>query len=437
MNHEGNLISRQLQNGLTVLVEPLPDRGFAVVNSWFDVGSAADPPGRSGLAHLTEHVVLGIGDDRDTNGRSTAGSSNATTSFERTNFVDVADPDAVPRVIEAWGRRLRAAATCPVSELEIRAASAVVVEEIEEREQKNRYGSGLRRSLRLLFGPGHPFGRPPVGSPIEVDACTPEDVTDLVTKGYAPERSVLTVVGTVDPAEVMRHAATHLGGLGGAAAVSVGATARATITGATPDYPMPSPGVRREDVEDGQATGLVRYTFALPPERNRLSSAAELMMLLIGGAPWAMLERAPDTGVISTSSEYIAARRGPSIGMIKASVAPGASTESVEEWICRVLADVTAGRVDTDVFEVALARVRVNQLARLSALRERAEDLCRIHAWNGTGGGFAHLAPTVARPCAGGRSTVCLDDVIEVATEWLSRAAIVVFHPYTPQEWIV
>jgi predicted Zn-dependent peptidase len=393
----------RLDNGLAVVVSPDPRLGFAVVDTWHGVGSMADPPGRSGLAHLAEHVCF---DDASLlGGRGAA--ANATTSFERINFVDAGPVDTLPHMLARVADRVaRGCLSPPVAQLARH--RDVVVQEIRQREDAARFGSGLRRSLRLLFGADHPFGRPALGAADELSAVTGEDVAAFIADGFGCRNSVVSVVGSVLPEQV----------------VDLVAAACSSLPPGRPHPRLLPTGVSgggREEVEEGQPAGLVRFTFALPADGDPLADAGEVLMAALAGAPWTVFGArfAAAAGALAVTGEHVRCAAGPSVGMLRVALPPGADLAAVERAVESRLRQVADGGLDDDVRSAGIARCRKQRLALLSGARSRAEELCLQHSWYGD----------AARINARSTPQVSAEDIQRVATAAFAAPATVVFHP--------
>ncbi|WP_406299704.1 insulinase family protein [Embleya sp. NBC_00888] len=406
---------------MTVVVRPDPGLGFVAVNVWHGVGSLHDPPGRSGLAHVVEHILFGAaGDDAAVTHRGE--SANATTAFERTVYVGTGSPDALPTLLDQAVRRLR-----PRTE-ELTASALdrhcrVVLEEIRQREESAAFGSGARRGLRLLFGPDHAFGLPPMGRPGEIAAITPDDVEEFVEDAYARAPVIVTIVGSVEPEYALDLAGRRLAGL----------ASERRSPDHTPVGPAGIAGPRREDVREGSPTALLRYTFALPPEGERLAVAAEVTMAALAGSAWSLLdaELVREHRVVGAVAQHVRCGTGSSIGLVKVSVPAGVDLDRLDQDLtARWTAPAREG-LDEGVLQAARARRGKEYLAVLSRARSCAEELCHREAWE----------RDATRPMRRLRAIheVRAEDVARIASRHLSEPALVAFHAEDPRgtSWIV
>ncbi len=203
-----------LENGLQGIV--IEDTRAPVVTHmvWYKVGSADEPPGKSGVAHFLEHLMF-TGTDELAQGEfsriiaDNGGQDNAFTSFDYTGYFQRIGVERLPLMMKLEADRMR----------DLRLDPAVIVPErdviIEERNQR------VENSPAALFGEeraaaqylNHPYGRPIIGWRHEMSVLTREDVMALSETHYAPNNAILIVAGDVDPSTVQALAAEHYGPL--------------------------------------------------------------------------------------------------------------------------------------------------------------------------------------------------------------------------------
>ncbi|GIH72113.1 M16 family metallopeptidase [Sphaerimonospora thailandensis] len=413
------VVSRRLPGGATVIVRPDPLLGFVALNVWHSTGSIHDPAGRSGLAHLVEHVMSDPAEGAAESVQP-SGSTQATTAYECTNYVDTGPPETLPELLSRAVERIRRG-RAGITAAGLERQRGIVREEIRQREESGRFGSGLRRSLRLLFGADHPFGKPPLGDPEEIAEITPVDVERFIECHYGAARLVVSIVGSVHPEHAMELAARHLGGL---------------PAGPRPETPVLSGpeagGYRREDVREGQRTGMLRYAFALPAAGEHLSAAGEVVMAALAGASWSVLgaDLADYYRLLGSMAQHGRCGCGPSLGLIKIVAPAGVDLCELEDAVTTRLADLAGTGLREDVLAAAKAKRGKEQLAVLGGARTCAEELCREQAWSGDPAGVTGRLAAVR--------AVTADQVAEIAAGSLARPAVVAFHtdPLGNPTWI-
>ncbi|MEZ5202716.1 MAG: pitrilysin family protein, partial [Micropruina glycogenica] len=177
-----------LDNGLRVIVNPDPSVPVVAVNLWYDVGSRDERPGRTGLAHLFEHLMF-EGSANVTSGehlatvQSVGGSANATTWFDRTNYFETVPTGALDLALWLEADRL---ASLQVTQHNLDNQRDVVMEEKRQRYDNVPYGDVMLHLVQLTFPADHPYGHPTIGSMDDLAAATLDDAKAFFATHYAP-----------------------------------------------------------------------------------------------------------------------------------------------------------------------------------------------------------------------------------------------------------
>jgi zinc protease len=209
--------SVRLDNGLRVVVSP--DRGVSVVavNLWYDVGSRHEPAGRSGFAHLFEHLMFegSVHVARNEHMRlvqGSGGSLNATTNPDRTNYFETMPAEHLELAL--WLEADRMGGLVPaLTQQTLDNQREVVKNERRQRYENVPYGDAWLRLLPLLYQPGHPYHHATIGSMADLDAADLATFQEFHRTYYAPNNAVLTVVGDAEPVEVFALAEKYFGAL--------------------------------------------------------------------------------------------------------------------------------------------------------------------------------------------------------------------------------
>lgn len=193
-----------LPNGMTVILHENHDVPLVVVNVSYGVGSRFEPPGRTGFAHLFEHLMF-MGTRRvptkafDAWMEGAGGWNNAWTSNDRTDYYDVGPPTSLDLLLWMEADRLRDLG--PLMTLEkLDAQREVVRNERRQTSENTPYGKVELRLPELLYPVGHPYHHPVIGSHADLEAATVDDVKAFFAKHYDPANASLVVAGDFDPA---------------------------------------------------------------------------------------------------------------------------------------------------------------------------------------------------------------------------------------------
>ncbi len=198
--------TRTLANGLRVYAMPDANTANVSVQVWYDVGSVDDPEGRSGFAHLFEHIMFKSTRNMpeqffDRLTEDVGGFNNASTYDDFTNYFEVVPANHLERVLWAEADRM---GSLVVNEESFSSERDVVKEELRQRVLASPYGRLFYLYLNQTNYTVHPYGRPGIGSIEDLDAATVEDVRAFHATYYRPDNAVLVVAGNFDPAQLDR-----------------------------------------------------------------------------------------------------------------------------------------------------------------------------------------------------------------------------------------
>ena len=205
----------RLANGLTVIVHEDHSAPLAAVNVWYHVGSGREVEGRSGFAHLFEHMMFqgseNVGDDKHFAYIQEAGGTlNGSTNADRTNYFELVPVNYLEMAL--WLEADRMGFLLGAMTEEKLANQRDVVKNERRQSYENRpYGMSSLRMGELLYPEDHPYHWPTIGYQEDLTAASMEDVKSFFRTWYAPNNASLVVVGDVKPAEVKRLAEKYFG----------------------------------------------------------------------------------------------------------------------------------------------------------------------------------------------------------------------------------
>lgn len=206
---------RELSNGLDVYAMPDPAAGTVTIQMWYDVGGKDDPQGRSGFAHLFEHILsrktvnLPYG-HISTMVENAGGSRNASTGQDFTNYYETVPPQYLERMLWAHAERM---ARPVVDEAVFQAERSIVKEELRQRVLAPPYG----RFQQFVIGDNSfdnsIYRRGVIGSIEELDSARIEDARAFHEAYYRPAMATLIVSGNFDPAQLDRLVDEYFGAI--------------------------------------------------------------------------------------------------------------------------------------------------------------------------------------------------------------------------------
>jgi zinc protease len=206
---------RTLPNGLQVYASLDRTTPNVTVQLWYGVGSKDDPAGRSGFAHLFEHLMFKATKDLpaesfDRLTEDVGGLNNASTADDYTNYYEVVPANHLERLIWAEAERM---GTLVVDEANFKSERQVVEEELRQRVLASPYGRLFSLYLPQATYTTHPYHRPGIGSIEELDAATLDDVRAFHEAYYRPDNAALIVVGNFDEGQLNAWVDKYFGAL--------------------------------------------------------------------------------------------------------------------------------------------------------------------------------------------------------------------------------
>jgi zinc protease len=194
---------RTLSNGLQVIALEDHSSPTVSIQVWYRVGSKDDPAGRSGFAHLFEHMMFKAtkymkAEQLDRMTEDVGGSNNAFTADDMTAYHEVVPSNHLERLLWAEAERM---AHLEVDEANFKSERAVVEEEYRQRVLASPYGRFFNQIPASAYLK-HPYKRPGIGSIEDLEAATLQDVIDFHRTYYRPDNATLVVAGDFDPKQL-------------------------------------------------------------------------------------------------------------------------------------------------------------------------------------------------------------------------------------------
>ena len=199
----------QLANGLTVILSEDRRAPVAAVDLWYQVGAVDERPGRSGFAHLFEHLMFQgskhlNGDERTVFAmlqRNGATNLNGTTEWDRTNYFETMPNDRLELALWLESDRMGFLLDT-VDQKKLDTQREVVRNERRQSVENTPYQRGEVRLVELLYPKPHPYFGAVIGSHEDLQAASLEDVRGFFRTYYAPNNASLAIVGDFDKAKV-------------------------------------------------------------------------------------------------------------------------------------------------------------------------------------------------------------------------------------------
>jgi predicted Zn-dependent peptidase len=352
-----NFTDTKLDNGLRVIIAPDHSAPVCAVSVTYNVGSRNEQPGRTGFAHLFEHMMF-EGSENVGKGEhfiviyNNGGDANGTTNEDRTNYFETLPKNQLDLGLFLEADRMK---SLVVNQANLDNQRNAVQEERRLGIDNEPYGRSNLEIDNLAydnFGYKHSV----IGEMRDLDAASVQEVKDFFRVYYAPDNAVLVVVGDVDPDEAMQKVKRYFGSIG--------------------SQPSPPPvdvseaqhyGERREVTVDPLARlPMVLIAYRIPPGNTPDNYALRVLGDILGSGQSSRFYRhlVKDKELASEISVQTDARRGPSLMYVQATPRPGVRPEDLEAAIYDEIAQIQKDRItETEIEKVRrqFLRAQINR----------------------------------------------------------------------------
>ncbi len=261
---------RTLANGLRVYALRDTATSNVAIQVWYDVGGKDDPAGRSGFAHLFEHLMFKatrnlVPEQFDRLTEDVGGANNASTNDDYTEYHETVPANHLQRLLFAEADRMASLVVEPAS---FGSERSVVVEEYRLRVLAQPYGKLFSTYLPALSYTTHPYARGVIGSIANLDSATIDDVRAFHATYYRPDNAVLVVSGNFDPAQLDRWVDQYFAG------IKRPTTPIPRVTVAEPVRAAP---VTRTVYEPNTPLPAVLLSYPIPPDKAADTPALQVL----------------------------------------------------------------------------------------------------------------------------------------------------------------
>ena len=371
----------RLENGLLLTLSPDRTAPIVAVNLWYHVGSANEREGRTGFAHLFEHMLFQGSEHVAANEhfeliQRAGGTLNGSTWLDRTNYFETVPSQQLELALwleaDRMGRLLPA-----MTQEKLDTQRDVVKNERRWSVDNQPYGSWWEKLPALCFPPTHPFHHSLMGSMEDLSAASLEDVAAFFQTFYTPDNAVLSIAGDIDEGEVRMLVNRYFGW------IPRGSGRPALPSMAVPDH---FGSWLREVVEDDVAVPRIFLACRTPVFGSDGYYASSTISAMLGTGRGSRLHRklVRERQLASTAAAFtFDLSKGSDLLVIDATARPGVSAEALEQGIAEVLDELrTQGPVDGELDRV-LAQTETEFLTSMQGAGDRAEQLSRFATYYG------------------------------------------------------
>ncbi|MEC7518774.1 MAG: pitrilysin family protein [Myxococcota bacterium] len=412
----------QLDNGLRVVMSPDRTVPTVAISVYYDVGSRNEERGRSGFAHLFEHMMF-QGSENVAKGEhfslimNRGGSLNGTTSHDRTNYFETLPSNELALGLWLEADRMRSLA---VTEENFENQRQVVMEEWRQSYRNQPYSMSFLRINELAYGDYWPYAHSTIGDIADLENAPLSAVQQFFDTYYKPNNAVLSIAGDFDPEEAMTLVRRYFGEI---------------PSGELPEYApgelAPQTSERVDTILDPLAPRpAFHLAWHIPPTREADHYALEMMGLILGDGESSRLyqelvkERELAQEVFIGTDD----RRGPDLFSAWVILSEGHTGEEAREVIYGQLDSVARRGVTERELEKARNRIRATFVFGLQSNLQKSQRLAEYELYHGNA---EHIREEMGRYMA-----VTREDIQRVAGQYFAETNRTVLDvvPQPPQQ---
>jgi len=363
-----NLELYTLPNGLRVILNEDHSAPLVAINLWYHVGSKNERPGRTGFAHLFEHMLFSGSQHVGNNEhfryvQSVGGVLNGTTFFDRTNYFEILPSQYL--ALGLWLESDRMGFFLPaLTQEKLDIQREVVKEERRQRYDNVPYGTAFERLLHLAYDPDYPYHWPTIGSMEDLSAASLDDIRNFFSIWYRPDNCVLTLVGDFSPSEAKDLIARYF------ADVAPGG-----------NFP-PFDRIRKETRSERREIHPSRVPlprlyrlYHLPRMGDRDWIAGDLLSTVLTSDKASRLEKSLvyDKQIATDVAAYVLPTEATGILLLQATANEGVPVEKIEKTIDEEIERIVVGGITEDELTRAKNRAEVDLAHQIENYDARAD----------------------------------------------------------------
>ncbi|HEY4185144.1 MAG TPA: pitrilysin family protein [Polyangia bacterium] len=373
-----------LDNGLTVILHRDVQSPLVSVDIWYHVGSKDEQPGRTGFAHLFEHLMF-MGSEHapypsfDSIMENWGGHNNGSTSNDRTNYYEIGPNNLLETILWLEADRL---ATLPVviTDEELERQRKVVQNERRQSYENRPYGNAELLIPEIMYAAPHPYNWPVIGSHEDLVAATVPDVRAFFDRFYRPANASLVVAGDFEPTAARALVEKYFGWI-----PARPAPPRVTAT------VVPLAADRRETVSDRVQLPRLRVEWHSPAMFAPGDADLDLAAQILGGGKSSRLYKALvfEQRIAQDAWAYQSSQTLGSLFGLGMTAKPGQTLEAVESAAMAIIDRLAADGPTEEELERARNSHLADYYKGLDSLQTRADLLNHYEYALGDPGGMS------------------------------------------------
>jgi zinc protease len=400
------IVRRELDNGLRVVMSPDRTVPTVAVAVYYDVGSRNEVRGRSGFAHLFEHMMfqgsanVGKG-EHFVLVRNRGGRANGTTSHDRTNYFETLPSNELALGLWLEADRMKSLA---VTAENFENQRLTVKEERRQSYDDRPYANSMLRINELAYGDYWPYSHSTIGDMQDLDDAPLEAVQQFFETYYKPNNAVLSIAGDFDPDEAMTMVREYFGDI-----------EAGTVPPYEPGELEPQTAERTEVLTDRLADlPAFHVAYHIPQSRTEDHYALEVLSLILGDGDSSRLyqELVKEKEIVSQLSVGTDDRRGPDLFSFFGVMASGHEPAEARDAIYAALEEVASEGITERELQKARNRINAYFVFGLQSNLSRAKQLAEFELYWGNA--------ELIRAELGRYLAVTAEDVKRVAGEYFA-----------------
>ena len=404
-----------LANGLDVILHEDHSTPIVGVNVWYHVGSKDERPGRTGFAHLFEHMMFQGSKHYDKVYfgpiQSVGGRLNGSTAMDRTNYWETVPSNYLELAL--WMESDRMGFLLPaMTQAKLDNQRDVVKNERRQSYENRPYGLVHETILAALYPPDHPYSWPTIGSMKDITAASREDIADFFRRYYHPANASLCIAGDFDPAEAKRLVEKYFGPI---------------PAGPKVVHPKPwTPELKAEKrIHMTDRVGLARVYIVWPTPRHFTPEDAALDVLghVLAGGKTSRLYRSlvREKQIAQDVQAYQDGQELTSEFAVVATIRPGHTIAEVEAAIAEEIDRIKAEPPTAEEMERAVNTFEARLVRSLESVSEFGGRADRLNLYNIYTGDPGYMAKDFGR-----YGSVDAAQVTQMAKQFLGPGRVVV-----------
>ena len=399
-----------LPNGLHVILHEDHSVPIVSVNTWYHVGSANEKTGRTGFAHLFEHLMfMGSGHVKpgefDTLLEGAGGSNNGSTENDRTNYYIDVPSNALELALFLESDRMGFLLDSMTPQT-VDAQRDVVKNERRQSVENRPYGNAEAVVLtEMLYPEGHPYHWPVIGYMPDLTAASYEDVVAFFKTYYAPANASLVIAGDIDPAKTRTLVEKWF----------------SDVKAGGPVPPPTIPGVRLEGVQKRTITDRVQLprlymAWLTPPALAPGDAALDLVADVLAGSKNSRLFKrlVYDLQIAQNVTAYQNSQTLSSYFLVEATPQPGHTVEEIQKVIDEEIARLKAEPPTDREVQRAINQIEASFYRRMERVGGFGGKADQLNAYYAAGASPDYFAEDLAR-----YTSLAPSDVQAAVVGWL------------------